>query len=126
MVQPRRPSSASSEHPALRCYLSCSAHPEDVQLRREWEKQCSILVRQQALILWSTDQLQPGANVEQESDDQLRNSEAIVLCLSSDYFADPRCQHELDMALAQAQSGRAQVFLLFLRPMDWQHDQRLL
>src|SRR5436190_8648037 len=117
MAEQRRP---SSEHPSLVCYISCSDHPEDIQLRREWEKQCSILVHQQVLTLRSKDQLQPGANVGRESDDQLHSAKAIVLCLSPDYFTELRCQHEVDAALSQAQSGQSQVFLLFLRPINWQ------
>src|SRR5260221_6315244 len=94
---------------------------EDEQLRRELEKQLSILKREGSLTFWTDRQIIAGEEWAQEIDKHLNTAHIILLLISPDFLASSYCYSiEMQRALERHKSGEAYVIPIILRPVLWQ------
>ena len=94
------------------------AHEEE-ELRKELEKQLSILRWQGLITKWYDRDIQAGTEWEHEINTHLSTAQIILLLISSDFMASPYC-HSIEMtrALERHNAGEARVIPIILRPVD--------
>lgn len=94
---------------------------EDETLRRELERQLSILKREGLLTFWTDRQISAGEEWAQEIDRHLNTAHIILLLISPDFLASSYCYSvEMQRALERHERGEAYVIPIILRPVLWQ------
>lgn len=96
----------------------CYTH-EDEWLRKELEKQFSVLVQQNLAIIWHEGKIAGGTEWKQAITMHIQTAQIILLLLSPDFIAS---EHYFDITLALQRHTRkeARVVPIILRSVDWQ------
>jgi hypothetical protein len=108
-------------HPPSPIEVFLSYAPEDAPLFLELEKHLSVLLREGLIRSFHAGVISPGQDWEAAVDEHLARADLILLLVSVDFLASPRCAFESDHALRRLTAGRAQVFPVILRDCDF-HD----
>ncbi len=89
---------------------------EDEKFRSELEVQLTILQNKGYLEWWTDQRLVPGDEWEKAILDSLRQSDIILLLVSSHFLASPFCWAvELKEAIERHEAGTARVIPIFVR-----------
>lgn len=92
---------------------------EDELLRKELEKQLSILRRQGFVVEWHEGNITAGIEKQKEADLYLNTAHIILLLVSPDFMATDNCYSFMQRALQRHQRKEARVVPVLLRPSDW-------
>lgn len=107
-------------HPPSPIEVFLSYAPEDTSLFVELEKHLSVLRRDGLIRSFHAGAVSPGQDWEAAVDEHLARADVILLLVSADFLASPRCAFESNRALRRLIAGRAQVFPVILRDCDFQ------
>ncbi|MBN8214062.1 MAG: TIR domain-containing protein [Xanthomonadales bacterium] len=92
----------------------------DESLRSEMVAALSPAIRAGELDIWSDHKIVPGADIDSEIMEQLKEADAVVLLVSNDFIASEYCfKTELEVALDRHSNGRATVLPIVVRPTDF-------
>jgi hypothetical protein len=95
-----------------------SSARKDKELLEQLKNQLSPLQRQGLVSLWSDQRIEPGANTQQEINEQLEKASIILLLISPDYLAsDYLYGIEMGRALERHEAGTACVIPIILHPV---------
>ncbi len=93
---------------------------KDEELRNELDKHLSILKRQGIIKVWHDRCITGGSEFDNEISNHLKNSNVILLLVSSDFLASDYCyDKEMTFAMSMHESGKGIVLPVILRPCDW-------
>ncbi len=93
---------------------------EDEALRDQLAKHLKLLERQGAISSWHHRDVAPGAERDQEINQQLLDADIILLLVSVDFLtSDYIWGKELKIALERHRTGAARVIPIILRSTDW-------
>ncbi|HEY1348516.1 MAG TPA: TIR domain-containing protein [Ktedonobacteraceae bacterium] len=97
----------------------CSAL-EDEPLRTKLEKHLQTL-RRYGLInaLWSSQDIVPGAEVDQEISRYLKKARMILLLISPNFLSSDDCYTVMEQAMNYHNQGKALLIPVLLRPVHW-------
>ncbi len=94
---------------------------EDEALRKELEKQLSILRRQGKIIGWHNRNIRAGKNWRLQIDANLNAAHIILLLVSPDFVDSDYCYSvEMKRALERHSANEALVIPVILRPVLWE------
>lgn len=92
----------------------------DEELRRELEKQLSLLERSGVIRTWHDRKIGAGGEWEVQISEHLNRAHIILLLISSDFLASDYCYDvEMSQALKRHEAGDARVIPIILRDVDW-------
>lgn len=93
---------------------------KDEELRDELEKHLIMLKRQGVISTWHDRKIDGGSALDKEIDDNLKDSNIILLLVSVDFLASDYC-YEIEMkeALKMHENKQAVVVPVILRNCDW-------
>jgi len=95
----------------------------DEELRNELEAHLSILKRQGLIEEWHDRKILPGKTWDKEIDNNIDDSEIILLLVSTDFIASDYCYGiELKRALDRHEANQAIVIPIIIRPTDWTEE----
>lgn len=93
---------------------------KDEELRDELEKHLSMLKRQGVISTWHDRRIDAGSMLDKEIDDNLKDSNIILLLISVDFLASDYCYDvEMKEALKMHENKQAVVVPVILRSCDW-------
>lgn len=93
---------------------------KDEELRDELEKHLSMLKRQGVISTWHDRRIDAGSTLDKEIDDNLKDSNIILLLISVDFLASDYCYDiEMKEALKMHENKQAVVVPVILRSCDW-------
>jgi TIR domain len=93
---------------------------EDEKFRKELEKHLSFLKRSKKIIGWHDRRISPGANWEQEINDNIDQAQVILMLISPDFINSDYCyETESIRALEKHNKGEALVIPIIIRPCLW-------
>lgn len=93
---------------------------EDEKFREELEKHLSFLKRSKKIIGWHDRRISAGANWEQEINDNIDQSQIILMLISPDFINSDYCfETESIRALEKHGKGEALVIPIIIRPCLW-------
>lgn len=102
--------------------LFFSHAPEDEHFRAELETHVAPLIREQAVVVWSTHMLAAGEDSQVAVEAQIDAADAILLLLSSDFFASREIQHQqVQRALHRRAACGVPVVPVLVRPCVWRY-----
>jgi hypothetical protein len=94
---------------------------KDESLRDELEKHLSILKRNGIIDTWHDRRIEAGSVLDASISNNLKNSQIILLLVSSDFLASDYCYDiEMKEAMRLHESKQAVVIPIILRPCEWQ------
>jgi hypothetical protein len=103
---------------AIRLFYAYSRR--DRELRNRLETHLSLLRRQGLIAGWHDRLIGPGAEWRNEIDQNLEESDVILLLVSADFVASDYCYDvEMARAIERHDAGEARVIPILLRPCDW-------
>ncbi len=92
----------------------------DEKLRKQLEKQLSLLQLQGLITGWHDRMVRAGTEWEDEIDSHLNTATIILLLISPDFMASGYCYGiEMKRAMERHQAGEAHVIPVILRPVFW-------
>lgn len=95
---------------------------EDSFFRKQLEKHLSPLRREGLIQDWHDRKILAGSEFGTEIDAHLRESQIILLLVSSDFFASDYCYSiEMQYALAKHSTNEIKVIPIIIRECDWSH-----
>jgi internalin A len=110
--------SPSAEGLPLRVFYSYSH--KDERLRNRLDVYLKLLQRRGLISSWFDRRITAGDEWKQSIDENLNNSDIILLMISADFIASDYCyEHEMSRALERHSSGEAIVVPVILRDVDW-------
>lgn len=93
---------------------------EDESLRKELEKQLSLLQHQGFVSSWNDRDINAGTEWEQEINQHLEEAQIILLLISPDFMSSDYCYgKEMKRALERLETQKTVVIPIILRPTDW-------
>ncbi|CUU45923.1 toll/interleukin-1 receptor domain-containing protein [Clostridium beijerinckii] len=93
---------------------------KDEELRDELEKHLIMLKRQGVITTWYDRKIDAGSALDKEIDDNLNDSNIILLLISVDFLASDYCYDiEMKEALKMHENKQAVVVPVILRSCDW-------
>lgn len=93
---------------------------KDEELRNELDKHLSILKRQNIISVWHDRCIVGGSDIDHTINNHLKNSNIILLLVSSDFLASDYCyDKEMIFAMDMHETRKAVVLPVILRPCDW-------
>lgn len=93
---------------------------KDEELRDELEKHLVMLKRQGIISTWYDRKIDAGSILDKEIDDNLKDSNIILLLISVDFIASDYCyNNEMTEALKMHENKKAVVVPVILRSCDW-------
>jgi hypothetical protein len=93
---------------------------KDEEFKDELVKHLSLLKRNGAIETWHDRCIHPSEDFENAIDDNIRDSQIILLLISSDFLAsDYCCQKELELAIQQHDQNKSRIVQVILRSCDW-------
>lgn len=93
---------------------------KDEELRDELEKHLIMLKRQGVISTWYDRKIDAGSALDKEIDDNLKDSNIILLLISVDFLASDYCYDiEMKESLKMHQNKQAVVVPVILRSCDW-------
>lgn len=100
--------------------LFISYSHKDKVLRDQLETHLSTLKREKRISTWHDRRITAGTEWKGEIDEQLKNSNVILLLVTANFLASDYCHDvELRYAIEQHEQGNARVIPVILRPCDW-------
>ncbi|GER88640.1 hypothetical protein KDW_28020 [Dictyobacter vulcani] len=95
---------------------------EDERLLKKLNKHLSLLVRQELISPWSSQNIAAGTLWDQELRARLNAAHIILLLVSADFIASDYCYSvEVQQALRRHAAGEAHVIPILLHPCDWEY-----
>jgi hypothetical protein len=102
----------------VRAFISYS-HKDD-RFRVELETHLKLLQRERLLDVWTDRRIPPGSEWNGQIDNNLRDSDLILLLVSPDFVASDYCyDREMSAALERHEVGLARVIPIIVRDVDW-------
>lgn len=95
----------------------CSA-PADVTLLDKLRKHLEPMEQTGIIETWHENDIQPGLNVDQEIEKQLRSADMVLLLASPDFISSG--YHGIKLNEVVEQHAKKSVVLIILRPCDWE------
>ncbi len=95
------------------------AHEDDV-LRKELDKQLTILRRAGIIESWHDRNIDAGSDWQGAIDAHLESADVVLLLISPDFIASHYCDYELTNAMKRRQRGESIVIPVILRPVIWE------
>jgi nucleoid DNA-binding protein len=109
-------------HEPLKVFISYSHGDE--KLKDELEKHLCTLKRQGVIESWHDRKIGGGKDWENDIDRNLKNSNIILLLISSDFLASDYCYDvEVKLSLRRHDSKEVCVIPIILRPCDWRNSE---
>lgn len=106
----------------IKLFYSYSIADED--LRNELEKSLKMLERYDSIRGWNFRAISPGEDWNTITNNELENSDIILLLISRDFLASKYCfDVEFKKAIELNNEGKATVVPVILRQCDWKHEQ---
>ncbi|WP_165423853.1 FxSxx-COOH system tetratricopeptide repeat protein [Ktedonosporobacter rubrisoli] len=107
---------------AVKIFFSyATSSPKDKRLFKKLAAHLSVLRRQRLIDEWYDSAISVGNNFSQIIENQLRSADIIVLLISAEFLASPRCyEYEMQRALELSTSGKARLIPVILSPIDWE------
>jgi len=104
----------------IRVFISYS-HKDEV-FKDELEAHLSSLVRTGLVSVWNDSVIEPGKNLDNEINVNIRTADVILLLVSPDFINSDYCyKTELEIALQQNEVGQSLVIPVILRPVVWEN-----
>ena len=95
---------------------------EDEEFREKLEKHLAILRRNGVVKEWHFRKIKGGEEWKNEIDENIKNSQIILLLVSSDFLSSDYCYNvEMKKAMELHKNRLARVIPIILRAVDW-HD----
>lgn len=116
-----RGKNVSFGHNSRRASVFISYSHRDEQLRNELETHLKILQRNGWIDVWHDRKIEAGDEWKKQINDNLENSDIILMLMSADFIASDYCfELEGKRALERQSDGRARVVPIIVRPCKWQ------
>lgn len=96
----------------------CYSH-QDARLQAQLLAHMAGLVRQKLILPWFDGQIEAGNDWRRCIEEHLGSADMIVLLISSHFAASDFCCFEMERALQRYEAGKAEVFPVLLRPVEW-------
>jgi len=94
---------------------------KDEHLRKELDKQLSLLKRQGHLSTWYDRNISAGTEWAQEIDTRLNSADILLLLVSADFLASDYCYSiEMKRAMQRHETKAALVIPVILRAVEWE------
>lgn len=92
----------------------------DESFREALEAQLSMLKRRGIITAWHDRNIDAGEEFEKRIDENIRDSDVILLLVSPDFIASEYCcDIEMEIALERHENKEATVIPVIIRPCDW-------
>jgi hypothetical protein len=101
----------------------CSYSDKDRSYQRELQAQLSVMQRENAIDLWTFDEITAGTEWQHQVDEKLKEAKVVLLLLSGNFFSSEYCVYEMDVALRRQKAGDTVVVPILLRACDWDHSE---
>ncbi len=100
--------------------LFLSYSHQDEEFRKQLETHLALLKRQGVIDIWHDRRIEAGQNIHTSIDQNIDDSEIILLLVSADFLASDYCYDtEMKRAIQRHEDGVARVIPVILRPCDW-------
>jgi hypothetical protein len=100
--------------------LFLSYSHQDEEFRKQLETHLALLRRQGVIDIWHDRRIEAGQNIHSSIDQNIEDSEVILLLVSADFLASDYCYDiEMRRAIKRHEEGVARVIPVILRPCDW-------
>ena len=104
---------------AIQTFL-CYAQ-KDERMAQQLKEQLSVFEQQGLITLWDHGSIRPGAEWEQEINEQLANAQIILLLISASFIASNyHYRIEMRQAIDRHERREARVIPVILRPVLWE------
>lgn len=108
----------ANEKKEIKLFFSYSH--KDEKLRDELEKHLSILKRKGVISTWHDRKIDAGSILDKEIDENLKDSNIILLLISADFLSSDYCYDiEMNEAVKMHENNQAVVVPVILRSCDW-------
>jgi len=103
---------------AIKIFYSYAS--EDEPLRKELEKQLSVLRRQGFVVEWHKGDISAGSEWQKQANLYLNTAHIILVLTSSDFMASDNCySSEMQTAMQRHHLKEARIVPVLLRPCEW-------
>lgn len=103
----------------LKLFISYSH--ADEEFMKELLKELKPLEREKLIEVWHDRMLEPGEEWKKSIDQNLNDSDVVLLLVSRDFINSYYCyEKEMARAMERRQAGEATVISILLRPCNWQ------
>ena len=107
----------------MKLFYSYSHKDED--FRDDMEKHLATLQQGGLIEEWHDRKIQPGQEIQEEIDQNLRDSDAVLLLLSPDFLASSECIKETKRSLDLHDRSQVRVVPVIVRPCAWKENHGL-
>ncbi|MDR5901785.1 toll/interleukin-1 receptor domain-containing protein [Halomonas icarae] len=92
----------------------------DESFRDALEAQLSILKKRGVITAWHDRAIDAGEEIDRAIDENIHNSDVILLLISPDFIASDYC-YDIEMTVAMERHGKGEstVIPVIIRPCDW-------
>ena len=99
---------------------------KDKQQFEDLSKHLRVLELTQKISIWSDRDIMAGELWDKAINDNLKQSDLILMLISPDFFnSDYVQQKEFDLAFQRFERGETEVLPIIIRPVSWLEDERL-
>ena len=107
----------------MKLFYSYSHKDED--FRDDMEKHLATLQQGGLIEEWHDRKIQPGQEIQEEIDQNLRDSDVVLLLLSPDFLASSECIKETKRSLDLHDRSQVRVVPVIVRPCAWKENHGL-
>lgn len=105
--------------PKKSLFLFTSYSHRDMELLNRLKKSLKLLEKKEEIYVWTDKDILPSEDWSEAIEENLKNSQIILLLISDHFFASCQCNREMERAIDRHVDGKARVLPIIAKPSYW-------